>query len=202
MFAYCGNNPVRRSDPSGHRWVSDWEEKIRAEEEAARQAEEENKKEFLQKYNDTYGKSFDVGSANYFRVGKDKGGLSSFEAYVVNSIIAIGAAICTCGVGATYELTLFANISISSSSGLATGAVSSFIITPNEHDIYVVETGTVNWELNPVFGWIGEVRGQRDIYKINDDGTLTHKSTWFFRESAKDLGIAPPPISSDPGIDL
>lgn len=29
MFAYCGNNPVRSSDPSGHSWITDIIEKIK-----------------------------------------------------------------------------------------------------------------------------------------------------------------------------
>ncbi len=161
-----------------------------------KEAAKKRKEEFLQAYEKTYGKPFDCESSNYFSVGKDTGGRTGVEALFQNVGIGIGVGtLASLGCSVTGVGAVGSYLIGVPGSTLVSCGISSLWIKEESYETFVVFIGTVDWELNPFWErWDGTFRGEMQVYKINDDGTLTKKENWPMKKSASDMGIQPPSL--------
>ena len=193
MFAYCGNNPVRRTDPTGHSWIDKIKERIRAAVEAVRQAEDKRKEEFLQAYESTFGKKYYNRNNDYLTVsiGKEERDTTTIKVIGwavtgVSFVLSIAGCIATGGAAAPIAAGGF----IASSAGVGVCIGTEIEENREIHDYYIVNACTVEWERH----WLtnerrGTARGTREYWKINDDGSLTFMFAFPYKASAAEIGI-------------
>ena len=171
MFAYSGNNPIRRSDPSGHSWITDIPKKIEnlvkelinAAEKAA-----ERKKRFQKSFEATYGVSFDskCNGAHYsvsvdtHHPDKTAGQVSIATGGAGLALMALPDAPITKLVGGFLGVTS------------VTAGLIDYFSSDTEYQMYVVDIWSVTeWIPLSDGDMLGLVCGEKHMFRIFFDGS-------------------------------